>query len=210
MSEPTSATPAGSSRRLLPLVLALAIVAVIAVAAVAFSLLRPADPGSPEYSLSEMARAARSRDWPGVKRYLDVESVASSYIGAVISNAFGTLSGDATGTGSAGGMMSRDSAASQPLTGEGMAAKAVANFKVSLQRAVEKATDARVEGLSGFLFAEKPKDVAYVGKDVAVVTVEVAVSGGGTQDVKLRMERSGDHWRATTFENMSDLLSIAF
>jgi hypothetical protein len=125
-----------------------------------------------------------------VQKYMDVDAVASGFIDVAISKAFGA---GTSGTGT---------------SGAGMKPKAIQQFKDSLKQSVENPTDPKTGHLSGVLFVTKPKSVTYISKDEALVTVEVPVSAGRTQDVELRMKRADDHWRITAFENAADLLAF--
>lgn len=190
--DPVGSQPiAGRPRRFLLLAL-LAALAVVAVVVVVGALLRANDTHAPQYSLEQMAKAARSKDWDGVQKYIDVDAVASTFVDAAISNAFGA---DTSGT------VGADSA---------MKPKAIQQIKDSLEKSVENATSTETGVLSGVLFVEKPKAVTYVSEDEALVTVEVPVSAGGTRDIRLRMKRTDDHWRIAAFENAAELLDLPF
>lgn len=184
-SRPVAAKP----RRFLLLLLALAAVAVVAVAG---ALLRVNDTHAPQYSLEQMAKAAQNKDWDGVQKYIDVDAVASTFVDAALSKAFGV---DTSGT--AG-------------PGVGMKPAAVQMIEDSLKNSVVNPSGASIGRLSGVLFMEKAKSVTSVGENEALVTVEIPVSASETRDVVLRMARADDHWRITAFENAAELPDLSF
>ena len=192
--DPVGSQPiAGKPKRFwLLLLAALAALAVVAVAVAVLVLVRGSDTRTPQYSLEQMANAARNKDWDGVQKYIDVDAVTSTFVDAVLSSAFGA---DTSGTVGAGSTM-------KP--------KAVQQIKDSLKRRVVDTSGVETGDLSGVLYVDKPKTVTTVSEDEVLVTVEVPVSAGGTRDVRLRMKWAGDHWRIVAFDNATELLDLAF
>jgi hypothetical protein len=189
--DPVGSQPiAGKSKRFW--LLLLAALAVVAVAVAVLVLVRGSDTRTPQYSLEQMANAARNKDWDGVQKYIDVDAVTSTFVDAAISNAFGA---DTSGT------VGADSA---------MKPKAIQQIKDSLKRRVEDTSGVGTGDLSEVLYVDKPTSVTYVSEDEALVTVEVPVSAGGTRDIRLRMKRTDDHWRIAAFENAAELLDLPF
>jgi hypothetical protein len=189
--DPVGSRPiAGRPRRFL--LLAVAALAVVAAVVAVGAVLRTNDTHAPQYSLEQMANAARNRDWDGVQKYMDVDAVASAFVDVAISTAFG------------------DDTSRSGAVGAGMKPKAIQQIKDSLKRSVENATSTESGDLSGVLFVDKPKAVTYITKDEALVTVEVPLSAGGTRDIGLRMKWADDHWRIAAFDNAAELLDLPF
>jgi flagellar basal body-associated protein FliL len=133
--DPVGSQPiAGKSKRFW--LLLLAALAVVAVAVAVLVLVRGSDTRTPQYSLEQMANAARNKDWDGVQKYIDVDAVTSTFVDAAISNAFGA---DTSGT------VGADSA---------MKPKAIQQIKDSLKRRVEDTSGVGTGDLSEVLYVD--------------------------------------------------------
>ena len=187
---PVGNVPTGAKhRRFLPLAVALGVVAVVAVVGAVLWLNFT---HSPEYSLAQMASAARSKNWDGIQKYMDVDAVTSNLVDVAVAK---TLAQDTSGLGALGAGLAQ---AMKPVLTQ--------QLKDTLKKSVEEATSTATGGISGVLSVKSPKSVTYVSNDEVLVTLEMPAKSGGTQDIKLRMKRVDDHWRVTAFENAGDLL----
>jgi len=105
---PVGNVPTGAKhRRFLPLAVALGVVAVVAVVGAVLWLNFT---HSPEYSLAQMASAARSKNWDGVQKYMDVDAVTSNLVDVAVAK---TLAQKRTGC-ARGGSCSGDEACAHP------------------------------------------------------------------------------------------------
>lgn len=175
------------------LIAALVVVSAVTVAAVS-GLLRARDAGSPQYSLRQMASAVENKDWSGVERYVDVDAVASHFVGSMFAGQA------AEGTSAAGAM--------RPGLAPKMTATFTRQFRAAVQQAVEATAATANRGVAGRPFVLRAKSVTYLGQNEALVLVELPVAGGGAQDVKLRMKRVDDHWRVIAVEDVADLMGL--
>jgi hypothetical protein len=151
---------------------------------------------SPTYSLGQLAQAVQDRDWVGVQKYVDVQAVVGQAVDAAVSK---SLNGDTSGIGSL-------------ATGLAQSAKPtlVQQATELLRKSVETRATSSGDGvgsLVGFFAANQVKSVTYVSDGEALVTVAVPYSGQ-VFDLRLRMKRTGDHWRVTGIENILDLPAL--
>lgn len=186
-----------------------AVVMIVAAAAVAvFAGPRVlVDTKTPDYSLGQLAAAARSRDWAGVQKYVDIDSVASLYVDQLLTNAMGGES-ESSAPNPMGGSAHRET----PSTKSGSSAMKdtfVRQFGQSLQQGVEGGALTPGEGISGVLLAGKAKSVKYVGADEAQVTLELSGDEGESIEVGALMARTDDYWRIVALDEVSNLLDMA-
>lgn len=160
---------------------------------------------TPQYSYRQLSGSARRGDWVGVQRYLDAESVASSYVDALLSNA-ASGSADAAARPSTMGGRAGGSKAPGAASGSEMKISFAKRFEASLKQSVEDSALKDRGGISSVLIAGRPGRVTFVSEDVATVAVEVPEGDDADPDAQLTMQRVDDHWRVMAVSNIDDLL----
>lgn len=148
---------------------------------------------SPGHSLALLTQAAQGKDWDGVQKYVDVDSVVSQAVDAAVAR---NLGDDTVGLG----------ALAAGLT-QAMKPTLVQQAKDSLRKSVEQGKVPATGGQPGaaYIFAAKQvKSVTYIG-DMALVTVDVPQKSGPPFALRLKMKRVDDFWRVTAIENILDL-----
>ncbi|MCE5204138.1 MAG: hypothetical protein ABFC80_08905 [Coriobacteriales bacterium] len=198
-TDPESSRPDRKARRrlwFLPVIVAVIVVGVALVGLQSGTRHRQ----SPEYSLEQMARAAQDGDWNGVQRYIDATAVANAFMDAMMSQA------SAEETNAAAGSMS--GAMTFERATEKMRKTFSAQFESALRDSVEKASASDGDPPSGLAYVSGAENVSYDDQGQAIVTVRLANDGNETQDVRLRMKQTGDHWLIIAVEGTSDLLGL--
>lgn len=148
--------------------------------------------GSPQYSIAMLAHAVGTHDWPGVQRYVDVESIADSAVEAEL----------ARGLGDSRGPFER-LARSVAETAKPALASAATD---ALHEAVVQENDwgapaaselASILGVSALARIE-------VAGDTARVTI---VPPARKETFRFRMTRADDHWRVAEVDDIVDVLT---
>jgi hypothetical protein len=151
---------------------------------------------SPAYSLGQLAQAVQDRDWVGVQKYVDVQAVVGQAVDAAVSK---SLSGDTSGIGS---LVTGLTQSAKPA----LVQQATELLRTSVETRAASSGDG-VGSLVGFFAANQVTSVTYLSDGEAIVTVAVPYSGR-VFDLRLRMKRTGDHWRVTGIENILDLPAL--
>jgi hypothetical protein len=179
------------------LIVTLALIAILLLAGIGAAVWWIDFTHSPAYSIGQLAEAVQRRDWDGVQKYVDIDSVVRHAVDAAVSKA---VKQDTTGLGAlAAGIV------------KSTKADLVAQAKLTLRQGVEQGQSTlATDSISsvGFFAINQVKSVTYVG-DEALVTVEVPLARGKPLELKLRMKRVGDHWRVIAIDNILDLLGSA-
>lgn len=147
---------------------------------------------SPAYSLGQLANAVQHKNWEGVQKYVDVDSVMGTAVDAAMRKA---LEQDTSGFGAlAAGLAQTMKPALIQQAKEG--------FKKSVEEGSSSATD--TASFSDYFSAKRIKSTTYVGEE-AIVTVAVPGESGKEFDLQLRMKRNGNYWRVIAIDNILDL-----
>jgi len=147
---------------------------------------------SPTYSLGMMANAARSKDWDGVQKYVDVDAVVGHAVDAALGQGLKST------TSGFGGLVAGLAQSTKPALSQ----LAKASFKNSIESG--QVSLGGLVGVASIFVGQRVKSVTFTGNE-ALVTVEVPQDAVAPFDLKLRMKRVDDFWRVTAIENILEL-----
>ena len=179
------------------LIVTLALIAILLLAGIGAAVWWIDFTHSPAYSIGQLAEAVQRRDWDGVQKYVDIDSVVRQAVDAAVSTA---VKQDTSG-------LAALAAGVAQFTKPALVAQTKQTLRTSVEQGQSTLTTDSIS-LVGFFAINQVKSVTYVGGD-ALATVELPLARGKPLELKLRMKRVGDHWRVIAIDNILELLGSA-